>query len=119
MDKRLSFEEYFELLGFKISENNIVEMKDFNEGCCSSPPLEECCDNIDDMVSIFDYLGRPGGIDLGSKVFKYAKVNKINIEFRMINNSKYKGKVCMYPKTFLDHFFTEKARYESETKYFG
>jgi ribosomal protein L18 len=55
--------------------------------------------------SLFDYLKRPAGPDLGKAVAEYAKKSKIKSITKEISNPKYTGKVLMYPKAFLDGYF--------------
>lgn len=57
------------------------------------------------MMSLFDYLGRAAGPDLGKQVFAESKAVKIKTEIREVNTKSYKGKVILYPKEFLDYFF--------------
>ena len=60
------------------------------------------------MLSLFDYLGKPAGAELGDKVYKAARKANILVKTREISTKTYSGKVMLYPKTFLDDFFTEK-----------
>ena len=57
------------------------------------------------MMSLFDYLGRPAGSELGRRVAAAAARNKIKFETRHVSNAKYTGDIMLYPKTFLDQFF--------------
>jgi hypothetical protein len=69
--------------------------------------------NMDDnkqnveLMSLYDYLKRPAGAELGKKVYEYArKTNQAKrIQTREISNSKYKGTVLLYPKHVLDQYF--------------
>ncbi len=58
-----------------------------------------------EYLSLYDFLGKPAGFDLGGQVAKAAHSQKIKIEEREISNPKYTGKVHLYPKDFLDSFF--------------
>ena len=60
---------------------------------------------MEEMLSLFDYLGKPAGKELGYTVHEYAKSNKITMTVREVANAKYKGKVMLYPKSFLDTYF--------------
>ena len=55
--------------------------------------------------SLFDYLKRPAGPDLGKVVAENAKQLKVKPKSKDVSNSKYTGKVLMYPKSFLDGYF--------------
>ena len=56
-------------------------------------------------LSLFDYLKKPAGPDLGKAVFEHAKKVSIKPTTKEVSNPKYKGKVLMYPKSFLDGYF--------------
>jgi len=60
------------------------------------------------MISLFEYLGKPAGSSLGDKVYKAAKKTNTPVTTREVHTKNYQGKVMLYPKTFLDDFFTEK-----------
>jgi hypothetical protein len=57
------------------------------------------------MMSIYDYLGKPGGIELGKRINNYAKLRKPYFKQRWVDTPKFKGVVFVYPKEFLDEFF--------------
>jgi hypothetical protein len=60
------------------------------------------------MMSLYDYLGRAAGSNLGLQVAQAAAKQKIQIETRHVSNKKYTGPVLLYPKYFLDNYFTIK-----------
>lgn len=57
------------------------------------------------MLSLYDYLGKAAGKDLGNQVYKVASAQKIQVTEKQVSNPVYKGKVLMYPKSFLDSYF--------------
>ena len=59
------------------------------------------------MMSLYDYLGRAAGPDLGQQVAQSAAKSKPRpkIETRYVNQGGYKGDVMLYPKWFLDEYF--------------
>jgi hypothetical protein len=59
------------------------------------------------MLSLFDYLGKPAGVELGDKVYKSAKASKISTSIRNVHTKNYSGKVMLYPKEFLDSYFNK------------
>lgn len=59
------------------------------------------------MMSLYEYLGRAAGSELGKMVANEATKQKIVIAEKHVNNPKYKGKILMYPKNFLDKFFNK------------
>jgi hypothetical protein len=58
-----------------------------------------------EMISLYEYLGRAAGSELGKSVYKAAYLEKIPVETQEISNPKYTGKVLRYPKNFLDNYF--------------
>jgi hypothetical protein len=68
------------------------------------------------MMSLFDYLGRAAGKELGAQVAEFATKNKTTIGFRQVSNPKYTGKVLLYERSFLDEFFKSKAILEELLK---
>jgi hypothetical protein len=61
--------------------------------------------NPNEMMSLYDFLGRAAGKELGSEVSKCAYQLNQHIEFREIKNSKYQGKVLLYERKFLEYYF--------------
>ena len=60
---------------------------------------------MNEMISLYDYLGKPAGKELGANVYTSASTKKVPCTIREISNPKYKGKVMLYPKWFLDEYF--------------
>ena len=58
------------------------------------------------MMSLFDYLGRPAGSELGQRVAAAAMENFVKMETRHVSTKNYTGDIMLYPKTFLDQFFS-------------
>ena len=58
-----------------------------------------------EYLSLYDYLGKPAGEQLGLEVAKTAIQNKIPLQTRKVSNPKYTGTVNLYPKDFLDFYF--------------
>jgi hypothetical protein len=56
-------------------------------------------------MSLYDFLGKPAGGELGKQVADAAKEAKIKFEIRPISNPKYTGNVMLYPKSFLELYF--------------
>jgi hypothetical protein len=57
------------------------------------------------MMSLYDYLGRAAGKDLGLEVNKAAMAEGIELETRQVSNRVYKGPVMLYPEWFLKQYF--------------
>jgi len=60
-----------------------------------------------EYLSLYDYLKKPAGEQLGKEVAIAAIQNKISIQTRKVSNPKYTGIVNLYPKDFLDSYFTQ------------
>ena len=58
-----------------------------------------------EMVSLYDYLGRAAGSDLGKQVATAAAKAGVKHEIREVSNPKYRGPIMLYPKSFLDLYF--------------
>ena len=59
------------------------------------------------MLSLYDYLGRAAGPELGQQVAQAAarKTPKVKFSTRFVEQGGYKGDVMLYPKSFLDEYF--------------
>jgi hypothetical protein len=60
-----------------------------------------------EYLSLYDYLGKPAGGELGKEVASAATQAGIRLETREVSTSKYTGIVYLYPKDFLDFYFRE------------
>jgi hypothetical protein len=60
---------------------------------------------MDEYLSLYDFLGKAAGPELGKQVNLEAIKFKVHIVQREISNPKYKGKVMLYPKSFLETYF--------------
>jgi hypothetical protein len=58
-----------------------------------------------EYLSLYDYLGKPAGDKLGIEVAAAAKNSNIKLESRDVETPKYKGKILLYPKDFLESYF--------------
>jgi hypothetical protein len=65
------------------------------------------------MMSLYDYLGRAAGSELGKEVAETAGKLKETIHKRYVSNTKYKGEVLLYRREFLDEYFGKKI-YDGE-----
>ncbi len=66
------------------------------------------------MLSLYDYLGKAAGEELGKEVWAAAAEANVPTQLREISNPKYTGKVTLYPKDFLDFYFREPESYQIE-----
>lgn len=65
--------------------------------------------NLDPLMSLFDYLGKPAGDILGLQVSKEADKQHIPSVMRYVETKTYKGNVNLYPKSFLDSYFNNQS----------
>jgi 7-cyano-7-deazaguanine synthase len=61
------------------------------------------------FISLFDYLGKPAGSELGKKVALEAHSKNIPYRIKEVHNKIYSGKIMMYPKIFLDKLFKQET----------
>ena len=57
------------------------------------------------MMSLYDYLGRAAGMELGEEVARIAIKEGVQMDSREVSNPKYTGKVMLYPEEFLEKYF--------------
>lgn len=57
--------------------------------------------------SLYDYLGKRAGSELGKLVYETARLDKVPMQQREVSNPIYTGKVMMYPAEWLDQYFTK------------
>jgi hypothetical protein len=67
------------------------------------------------MMSLYEYLGRAAGTELGKEVYDTAVQLRETIKSHDVSNPKYEGKVMLYRREFLDEYFGNKI-YEGEQK---
>jgi hypothetical protein len=65
-----------------------------------------------EMMSLYDYLKRPAGKQLGEQVAAYAKLRKAKYGTKYVSNPAYQGEVMVYTKIFLDECFNAKKVFE-------
>ena len=64
------------------------------------------------MLSLYDYLGKAAGKQLGEQVAAYAKIRKAKYGTKQVSNPAYQGEVMVYTKAFLDECFNAKKLFE-------
>jgi hypothetical protein len=57
--------------------------------------------------SLYDYLGRRAGSELGKIVYQTARQDKVPMQQREVSNPLYTGKIMMYPTEWLDQYFNK------------
>jgi hypothetical protein len=58
-----------------------------------------------EFISLYDYLGRAAGKELGKQVADYALASCVTYKIRQVSNQKYAGPIMLYPKSFLELYF--------------
>ena len=58
------------------------------------------------MLSLYDYLGHAAGSELGKKVATAAFHAGVITEVKQVTNHSYNGEIRMYPKGFLELYFS-------------
>ena len=61
----------------------------------------------ENYMSLYDFLGKPAGMNLGQKVCGEALRQKIKMEQREVSTKNYTGKVMLYPEAFLKEYFKQ------------
>jgi len=67
-----------------------------------------------EYLSLYDYLKRPAGGELGREVAQAASKAGVKLQTREVSTPNYTGIVYLYPKDFLDVHFREPASYQIE-----
>ena len=60
-----------------------------------------------EYLSLYDYLGKAAGGELGIQVKKYANESNIPSSQKHITQGGYDGNVLTYPKSFLELYFRD------------
>ena len=63
---------------------------------------------MSEFISLYDYLKRAAGSELGKQVATYAAAQKIPHKTRYVSNPSYTGDVMLYPPEFLDEYFNKR-----------
>ena len=63
-----------------------------------------------ELISLYDYLGRAAGSDLGKKVAAVATRLKEPVGKRSVSTKYYTGDILLYRRQFLQEYFTNEAQ---------
>jgi hypothetical protein len=61
---------------------------------------------MEKFLSLYDYLGKPAGKELGLKVSNDARAIGIPSRVKQVSNPKYTGEILMYPENWLIGYFS-------------
>jgi len=64
-------------------------------------------ENKTEYLSLYDFLGKAAGEQLGLEVATEARKQGVLTQTREVSNPKFEGKVLLYPKDFLEFYFKE------------
>jgi len=67
--------------------------------------FKQYCMNQINFMSLYDYLGRAAGPELGWSVAKFAHQNNQPVKTRLVENPVYTGKINLYDENFLKEYF--------------
>ncbi len=59
-----------------------------------------------EFISLYDYLGKAAGKELGKQVSEYALISRVQYKIRQVSNPKYAGPIMLYPRPFLELYFS-------------
>jgi len=60
---------------------------------------------IIEYKSLYEYLGKAAGPQLGKEVNEAAKNKSLPIRLKPVSNPKFHGLIHLYPTSFLDSYF--------------
>ena len=68
-----------------------------------------------ELISLYDYLGKAAGKELGGKVYQFANIMGAKMDTKTISHSPYQqGRIMIYERQFLDQFFRSRALFTGE-----
>ena len=73
--------------------------------------------NKTEYKSLFDFLGKAAGRELGLEVAKAALRDGILVQTKNVSNRQYKGEIKMYPVYWLEGYFGTGAKSNIEILY--
>jgi hypothetical protein len=69
-----------------------------------------------ELISLYDYLGKAAGKELGGKVYQFANITGAKTGTKVISYSLHqKGRVMTYERHFLDQFFACQSLFTSSS----
>jgi len=72
--------------------------------------------NNREFLSLYDFLKKSAGTELGKEVYKTAKFLGEEVSTKRVETPTYKGVVMCYPPKFLNYIFTLPKFYEQTQK---
>ena len=67
-----------------------------------------------ELISLYDYLGKAAGKELGGKVYQFANIMGAKTGIKTVSHSPYQqGRIMTYERHFLDQFFKAKSLFKN------
>jgi len=73
--------------------------------------------HTDEMMSLYDYLRKPAGAELGKQVEAAARLLGVDSTYKEVTTRNYSGKIRMYPKSFLEQYFNSGPKSATDILY--
>lgn len=74
---------------------------------------------MEKFLSLYDYLGKAAGSELGKQVEAAARATGIPVQYKDVQNKTYTGKINMYPENWLiGYFSTGQSNYNEKKELF-
>jgi len=72
--------------------------------------------NQTELISLYDYLGKAAGSELGGKVYQFANIMGAKTGTKVVSHSPYQeGRIMTYERHFLDQFFAVQSLFHNKT----
>ena len=72
--------------------------------------------NQTELISLYDYLGKAAGRELGGKVYQFANIMGAKTGTKVVSHSPYQeGRIMTYERHFLDQFFAVQSLFPNKT----
>ena len=69
-----------------------------------------------EFISLYDYLGKAAGSELGGKVYQFANIMGAKTSTKIVSHSPYReGRIMTYERHFLDQFFAVQSLFSNKT----
>jgi hypothetical protein len=67
-----------------------------------------------ELISLYDYLGKAAGKELGGKVYQFANIMGAKTGTKTVSHSPYQeGRIMTYERHFLDQFFNAESLFNN------
>jgi hypothetical protein len=67
-----------------------------------------------ELISLYDYLGKAAGRELGGKVYQFANIMGAKTGIKTVSHSPYQeGRIMTYERHFLDQFFNAESLFNN------